>query len=124
MLSGLQLSSRRARTLLPLILTVTAVGFFSLKTLARTPLEDENGASCDFFGEVARVLPSGTAAASIHGAVGDLTGDGRLDFVLVHSGDGGLSVITGDPLDPRAAVELVLIDGKTEYDRKRDKQLF
>ena len=38
--------------------------------------------------------------------------------------DGDVVVRTGDPLDPRAAVELVLIDGKTEYDRKRDKQLF
>ncbi len=38
--------------------------------------------------------------------------------------DGDVVVRTGDPLDPRAAVELVLIDGETQYDRKRDGQLF
>ena len=38
--------------------------------------------------------------------------------------DADVVIRTGDPLDPREAVELVLIDGVIEYDRKRDGQLF
>ena len=38
--------------------------------------------------------------------------------------DADIVVRTGDPLDPRAAVELVLIDGDVQYDRSRDGQWF
>lgn len=38
--------------------------------------------------------------------------------------DADVVVRSGDPLDPRARVELVLIDGRIEYDRKRDGQWF
>lgn len=38
--------------------------------------------------------------------------------------DADLAVRTGNPLDPRAAVEVVWIDGRIEYDRARDGQLF
>lgn len=38
--------------------------------------------------------------------------------------DADLVVRTGDPLDPRAAVQAVWIDGRNEYDRTRDGQLF
>ncbi len=38
--------------------------------------------------------------------------------------DADVVVRAGDPLDPRAAVELVLIDGRLEYDRLRDGQRF
>jgi imidazolonepropionase-like amidohydrolase len=34
--------------------------------------------------------------------------------------DGDLAVFTGDPLDPRSRVELVLIEGDVEYRRARD----
>ena len=38
--------------------------------------------------------------------------------------DADVVLLTGDPLDPREAVETVLIDGKIEYDRGRDGQWF
>ncbi|MDA1266764.1 MAG: amidohydrolase family protein, partial [Planctomycetota bacterium] len=38
--------------------------------------------------------------------------------------DADVVVWTGDPLDPRAAATLVLIEGDIEYDRARDGQLF
>jgi len=38
--------------------------------------------------------------------------------------DADLAVRTGNPLDPRAAVEVVWIDGRIEYDRARDGQMF
>ena len=38
--------------------------------------------------------------------------------------DADIVVRDGDPLDPRAAVELVLIDGEVHYDRARDGQWF
>jgi len=38
--------------------------------------------------------------------------------------DADLVLRTGDPLDPRAAVETVWIDGHLEYDRARDGQVF
>jgi imidazolonepropionase-like amidohydrolase len=38
--------------------------------------------------------------------------------------DADLVLRTGDPLDPRAAVETVWIDGHLEYDRTRDGQVF
>jgi imidazolonepropionase-like amidohydrolase len=38
--------------------------------------------------------------------------------------DADVVVWTGDPLDPRACVRLVLIEGDIEYDRERDGQLF
>jgi imidazolonepropionase-like amidohydrolase len=38
--------------------------------------------------------------------------------------DADIVVRTGDPLDPRAAVECVFIDGRVEYDRRRDGQWF
>lgn len=36
--------------------------------------------------------------------------------------DGDVVLWTGDPLDPRSRVELVLIDGLVQYDRKQDGQ--
>ena len=38
--------------------------------------------------------------------------------------DADIVIRQGDPLDPRACVELVLIDGHIEYDRHRDGQWF
>jgi imidazolonepropionase-like amidohydrolase len=38
--------------------------------------------------------------------------------------DADIVIHAGDPLDPRARVDLVLIDGGIEYDRKRDGQWF
>ncbi|MAE28520.1 MAG: hypothetical protein CMJ87_05990 [Planctomycetes bacterium] len=38
--------------------------------------------------------------------------------------DADIVLRTGDPLDPRSAVDLVLIDGSIEYDRERDGQWF
>jgi imidazolonepropionase-like amidohydrolase len=38
--------------------------------------------------------------------------------------DGDVVVSTGDPLDPRTHVELVLIDGQVQYSRERDGQWF
>lgn len=38
--------------------------------------------------------------------------------------DADIVIRIGDPLDPRACVELVLIDGRIEYDRTRDGQWF
>jgi imidazolonepropionase-like amidohydrolase len=38
--------------------------------------------------------------------------------------DADIVIHVGDPLDPRARVDLVLIDGSIEYDRKRDGQWF
>ncbi|MEO6708026.1 MAG: amidohydrolase family protein, partial [Planctomycetota bacterium] len=38
--------------------------------------------------------------------------------------DADLVLRTGDPLDPRAAIETVWIDGHLEYDRSRDGQVF
>ena len=38
--------------------------------------------------------------------------------------DADLALRTGNPLDPRAAVEVVWIDGRIEYDRARDGQMF
>jgi imidazolonepropionase-like amidohydrolase len=38
--------------------------------------------------------------------------------------DADIVIHAGDPLDPRARVELVLIDGHIEYDRQRDGQWF
>lgn len=38
--------------------------------------------------------------------------------------DADLAVRTGNPLDPRAAVAVVWIDGRIEYDRARDGQMF
>ena len=38
--------------------------------------------------------------------------------------DADVVLWSGDPMDPRAAVELVLIDGRIEYDRARDGQVF
>ncbi len=49
--------------------------------------------------------------------------DGRLGS-LEAGKDADLSVFDGNPLDPRARVELVLIDGHVQYDRARDGQRF
>ena len=38
--------------------------------------------------------------------------------------DADIVLRAGSPLDPRAQVELVLIDGQIQYDRKRDGQWF
>jgi imidazolonepropionase-like amidohydrolase len=38
--------------------------------------------------------------------------------------DADLVITSGDPLDPRSRVELVVIDGRIEYDRERDGQTF
>lgn len=38
--------------------------------------------------------------------------------------DADIVVWSGEPLDPRSRVELVLIDGHLEYDRERDGQVF
>lgn len=38
--------------------------------------------------------------------------------------DADIVLRTGDPLDPREAVETVLVDGEIEYDRERDGQRF
>ena len=38
--------------------------------------------------------------------------------------DADVVITRGDPLDPRSRVELVLIDGKVEYDGERDGPLF
>lgn len=38
--------------------------------------------------------------------------------------DADIVIHTGDPLDPRSRVQLVIIDGKVEYDRRRDGQWF
>ncbi len=38
--------------------------------------------------------------------------------------DADVVLFDGDPLDPRTRVEVVYIDGRTEYDRRRDGQLF
>lgn len=38
--------------------------------------------------------------------------------------DADIVLSTGDPLDPRSAVELVLIDGAVQYDRTKDGQWF
>jgi imidazolonepropionase-like amidohydrolase len=38
--------------------------------------------------------------------------------------DADLALRTGDPLDPRSIVELVLIEGEVEYDRRRDGTWF
>lgn len=49
--------------------------------------------------------------------------DDRLGSLEVGK-DADLVLRTGDPLDPRAAVETVWIDGRVEYDRTRDGQWF
>lgn len=38
--------------------------------------------------------------------------------------DADIVIRSGDPLDPRSRVELVLIDGEVQYDRRRDGQWF
>lgn len=38
--------------------------------------------------------------------------------------DADIVIHAGDPLDPRARVDIVLIDGRIEYDRERDGQWF
>jgi imidazolonepropionase-like amidohydrolase len=38
--------------------------------------------------------------------------------------DADIVIRSGDPLDPRSCVELVFIDGRIEYDKKRDGQWF
>ncbi len=38
--------------------------------------------------------------------------------------DADVVIRNGDPLDPRSRVDLVLIDGRIEYDRVRDGQWF
>ena len=38
--------------------------------------------------------------------------------------DADVVVWNGEPLDPRARVEVVMIDGRIEYDRSRDGQRF
>lgn len=38
--------------------------------------------------------------------------------------DADIVITSGDPLDPRSSVRLVLIDGKVEYDPRRDGQWF
>ena len=38
--------------------------------------------------------------------------------------DADIVIRSGDPLDPRSRVELVLIDGRVQYDRRRDGQWF
>lgn len=38
--------------------------------------------------------------------------------------DADICLFTGDPLDPRSAVDLVLIDGQVQYDRAKDGQWF
>ena len=50
--------------------------------------------------------------------------DKAKEIFLKLAKDADVVVRTGDPLDPRSAVELVLIDGEIEYDRQRDGQLF
>jgi imidazolonepropionase-like amidohydrolase len=38
--------------------------------------------------------------------------------------DADIVIYSGDPLDPRSRVELVLIDGELQYSRERDGQWF
>jgi imidazolonepropionase-like amidohydrolase len=38
--------------------------------------------------------------------------------------DADIVIRNGEPLDPRSAVEIVIIDGKVQYDRRRDGQWF
>ena len=38
--------------------------------------------------------------------------------------DGDIVVSSGDPLDPRSRVELVVIDGQVQYSRRQDGQWF
>lgn len=49
--------------------------------------------------------------------------DGRVGSLEVGK-DADIVIRTGDPLDPRSRVELVLIDGRVEYDRRNDGQWF
>jgi imidazolonepropionase-like amidohydrolase len=49
--------------------------------------------------------------------------DGRVGS-LEPGKDADIVIRAGDPLDPRAAVERVWIDGRIEYDRQRDGQVF
>jgi imidazolonepropionase-like amidohydrolase len=38
--------------------------------------------------------------------------------------DADIVIRSGDPLDPRSRVEIVLIDGEVQYDRRHDGQWF
>ena len=38
--------------------------------------------------------------------------------------DADVVLTTGDPLDPRSHVEVVLIDGEVQYSRREDGQIF
>ncbi len=49
--------------------------------------------------------------------------DGRVGSLEVGK-DADVVIRTGDPLDPRSAVEIVLIDGQVQYDRERDGMWF
>ncbi len=49
--------------------------------------------------------------------------DGRVGSLEVGK-DADVAGRTGDPLDPRSAVEIVLIDGRVQYDRQRDGMWF
>jgi len=61
-------------------------------------------------------------ALTTHPAQSILVGD-RVGSLEVGK-DADIVLSTGDPLDPRSAVELVLIDGEVQYSRKDDGQWF
>ena len=61
-------------------------------------------------------------ALTTHPAQSILAGD-RIGSLEVGK-DADIVVCSGDPLDPRSRVELVLIDGKIEYSRLDDGQWF
>jgi imidazolonepropionase-like amidohydrolase len=61
-------------------------------------------------------------ALTTHPAQAILVGD-RVGSLEVGK-DADVVLSTGDPLDPRSAVELVLIDGEIQYSRQEDSQWF
>ncbi len=61
-------------------------------------------------------------ALTTHPAESFLVGD-RVGSLEVGK-DADIVLSTGDPLDPRSRVELVLIDGEVQYSRREDGQLF
>jgi imidazolonepropionase-like amidohydrolase len=61
-------------------------------------------------------------ALTPHPAQSILAGD-RVGSLEVGK-DADIVLSTGDPLDPRSAVELVLIDGEIQYSRQDDGQWF
>ena len=69
-------------------------------------------------------LPSEVALAGVTRVPAEALGvDGEVGTIETGK-RANLLVFTGDPLDPRSCVEVVLIDGAIQYDRNRDGQWF